>query len=399
MTQTPHGQPMQPPLRNLRVLDLTHFLSGPFATMILGDLGAEIIKIEPPGGDPTRQIPPFHDDGVGTFYFSVNRNKKSLVLDLKRDDDRETFLSLVETADVVCENFRPGVLERLGIGYDTLVERKPDIVLCSIFGFDSEGEYADRPAVDTLVQALSGVMSLTGERDGPPARVGIQIGDTGAGLWAAIAVLAGLQGRHADGKPRHVEVSLFDAQLGLLVWQAQDFLSFGTVYTRMGTRHATLPPSQAFRCADGRYVYATPSALPRWWRGYCEALHLPHLETDARFSDLSLRQRNRDELETLLEAQFASRDSDYWVEQFRKHGVPAALVQTVKEAFEFPTVERRNMIISVSNANGSVARMVGNPVKTGAEERFSVPPGLGEHTHEILEHIKARSGIHDEHNK
>ncbi|MBN3785966.1 CoA transferase [Burkholderia sp. Ac-20353] len=386
-------------MRNLRVLDLTHFLSGPFATMILGDLGAEIIKIEPPGGDPTRQIPPFHDDGVGTFYFSVNRNKRSVVLDLKRDEDRETFLSLVETADVVCENFRPGVLDRLGIGYDALVKRKPDIVLCSIFGFDNEGEYADRPAVDTLVQALSGIMSLTGERDGPPARVGIQIGDTGAGLWAAIAVLAGLHGRHADGKPRHVEVSLFDAQLGLLVWQAQDFLSFGTVYTRMGTRHATLPPSQAFRCADGRYVYATPSALPHWWRGYCEALHLPDLATDARFADLSLRQRNRDALEALLEAQFASRKSGYWIARFREHDVPAALVQTVKEAFEFPTVERRNMVVHVQDANGRVTRMVGNPVKTGSEERFAAPPGLGEHTSEILERMNAWSDDNDEHGK
>lgn len=378
-----------PPLRGLRVLDLTHFLSGPFATMILGDLGADIIKIEPPGGDPTRQIPPFHDEGVGTFYFSVNRNKKSVVLDLKSEEGREAFLKLVESADVVCENFRPGVLDRLGIGYAALRERKPDIVLCSIFGFEKEGEYAGRPAVDTLVQALSGIMSLTGERDGPPARVGVQIGDTGAGLWAAIAILAGVHGRNADGKPRHVEVALFDAQLSLLVWQAQDYLTHGTVYSRMGTRHATLPPSQAFVCADGRYVYATPSALPHWWKAYCEALHLPELAMDPRFADLALRQRNRDELEAILLAQFARHPSAYWIDRFGTHDVPAALVQSVDEAFAFPTVKRRNMVVEVQEPGGRVTRMVGNPIKTGAAEHFTAPPALGEHNDEVLRHVAA----------
>lgn len=372
------------PLRNLRILDLTHFLSGPYATMILGDLGAEIIKVEPPKGDPTRMIPPMQTGSdAGTFYFSVNRNKKSVVLDLKSPEGKADFLRLVDGADVVVQNFRPDVLGRLGLDYETLLARRQDLVMCSVYGFERQGEFADFPAVDTLVQALSGVMSLTGEQNGPPARVGVQIGDTAAGLWAAIAILAGLYGRQQDGQGRHLEIAMLDAQLSLLVWQAQDYLTHGTVYSRMGTRHATLPPSQAFACADGRHVYATPSAIPHWWRAYCEALELPELADDPRFVDLAARQQNRDELEKILTERFASRASSYWLARLRQHDVPAALVQTVAEALAFPTVARRNMIVDVETRDGP-ARMIGNPIKTGAPEVFGPPPLLGEHTQEVL---------------
>ncbi len=379
---------MQPlerqPLDGLRILDLTHFLSGPYATMILGDLGAEIIKVEPPKGDPTRGIPPLQTDmDSGTFYFAVNRNKKSVVFDLKSNEGREAFLKLLDEADVLVENFRPDVLDRLGLGYESLKQRRPSLVMVSIYGFERKGEFAGFPAVDTLVQALSGIMSLTGERDGPPARVGVQIGDTVAGLWAAIAILAGLYGRGQTGKGRHLEISMLDAQLSLLVWQAQDYLTHGTVYRRMGTRHATLPPSQAFACADGRYVYATPSAIPHWWKAYCEALELPELAEDPRFHDLAARQVNRDVLEEVLGAQFATREARHWLERFREYDVPAALVQTLDEALAFPTVARRNMIVEVEGRAGK-ARMLGNPIKSGAMERFSAPPVLGEHTDEVV---------------
>lgn len=371
-------------LTGVKVLDLTHFLSGPFATMILGDLGAEVIKVEPPHGDPMRKIPPFQHGETSTFFFSVNRNKKSVVLNLKSDEGREAFLSLVEQSDIVIHNFRPGVLERLGIDYPDLLKRKADIILCSVYGFERDGPLADAPAVDTLVQALSGVMSLTGERDGPPARVGYQIGDTSAGLWAVIAMLSALHGRTLDGLGRHVEVALFDSQLSLLVWQAQDYLTHGTVYTRMGTRHATLPPSQTFECSDARHVYATPSAIPHWWRAYCVAVDEEWMADDPRFADLSGRQQNRDILEEIIASKFIQHPSAYWLERFRQNDVPAALVQTVDEAFAFPTVARRNMIVEVAGADGAKARMVGNPIKSGAPERFTFPPELGEHTDEVL---------------
>lgn len=373
------------PLEGLRILDLTHFLSGPYATMILGDLGAEIIKVEPPKGDPTRGIPPLQTDTEsGTFYFSVNRNKKSVVLDLKSSEGAAAFLKLLDDADVVVENFRPDVLDRLGLGYEALKKRRPSLVMVSIYGFERAGEFSGFPAVDTLVQALSGIMSLTGEQDGPPARVGVQIGDTVAGLWAAIAILAGLYGRGQTQEGRHLEISMLDAQLSLLVWQAQDYLTHGTVYRRMGTRHATLPPSQAFACADGRYVYATPSAIPHWWKAYCEALEIPELAEDPRFHDLASRQANRDALEEILDAQFARKDARHWLERFREYDVPAALVQTLDEALAFPTVARRNMIVEVEGPAGK-ARMLGNPIKSGAVERFSAPPQLGEHTEFVLE--------------
>ncbi|MFB6675069.1 CaiB/BaiF CoA transferase family protein [Streptomyces sp. NPDC056390] len=367
------------PLTGLKIVDLSHFLAGPFATMILGDLGADVLKIEPPSGDPVRKLPPHEIAGNSTFFFSVNRNKRSKTIDLKSPAGRQQFLEIVAEADVVCHNFRPGVMERLGLGYDELLKHRSDLVLCSLYGFDSEGPWAGYPAVDSLLQALSGVMDLTGEPDGPPARVGYQIGDTAGGLWAAIAILAGLHGRNTDGEGRHVEVSLFDAQLSLLVWQAQDYLTHDIVYERMGTRHVTFPPSQAFECADGRYVYATPSAIPRWWTGYCRALDRPEIADDPRFHDLAARQQNRAELEQLVASAFKERPSGEWVERFRAQDVPVALVQNVAEAFSLPTVARRNMVVPVELSDGSTARMVGNPIKTGARERFTAPPRLGQH--------------------
>jgi CoA:oxalate CoA-transferase len=366
------------PLTGLRVLDLSHFLAGPYATMILGDLGADVIKVEPPGGDPVRGLQPKVVDGQSSFYFSVNRNKRNVVIDLKSPSGREQFLAMLDEADAVCHNFRPGVLEKLGLGYDVLVERRPSIVLCSIYGVDNEGPYADYPAVDTVVQAMSGVMDLTGEPDGPPARVGYQIGDTAGGLWAAIAILAGVHGQRTDGLGRHVEVSLLDAQLSLLVWQAQDYLTHNIVYRRMGTRHALFPPSQSMQCADGRYVWSSPSAIPQWWTGYCTAIGMPDLATDERFASLQDRQRNRDVLEKIVAAAFLEHPAEHWVDAFHEQGVPVALVRTVAEAFEVPSVKRRNMVVEVELGDGSSTRMVGNPIKTGSAEVFRAARGLGQ---------------------
>lgn len=365
------------PLTGLRILDLSHFLAGPYATMILADLGADVLKVEPPKGDPVRKLEPAGLDGLSTFFFAVNRNKRSVTLDLKTTEGREQFLALVDEADAVCHNFRPGVLEALGLGYEDLHARKPEIVLCSIYGIDNQGPYADIPIVDTVVQAMSGLMDLTGEEDGPPARVGYQIGDTAGGLWAAIAMLAGVYGQRSDGMGRHVEVSLLDAQLSLLVWQAQDYLTHNIVYKRMGTRHALFPPSQSMKCADGRYVWASPSAIPAWWRGYCAAIGRPELATDERFAQLPERRKNREVLEKIVSDTFLTQPSDYWVAAFREQGVPVALVHTVAEAFDLPPVKRRNMVVEVELSDGSTTRMVGNPIKTGAQEVFTAARPLG----------------------
>ncbi len=391
MTTSFPGEKLEPPLRGLKIVDISHFISGPFATMILGDLGAEVIKVEPPSGDPTRLIPPFISEGNSTFYYSVNRNKKGIVLDLKEDAGKEALMQLLKEADVFCHNFKSGVVDRLGFDFATLHAMNPGLVVCSVCGFDSEGEYGNFPATDSLVQAVSGVMSITGDPDGPPARVGYQIGDTAGGLWAAVAILAGLQGRQRDGKGRFVEVSILDAQLSLLIWQAQDYFTHGIVYSRVGTRLANMPPSRAYECADGRYVYATPSVLPRWWVGYMNAIGRADLAEDPRFKTVPERRKHARELEAVVAEAFLAKDSAHWVAAFQKEGVPVALVQTIDEAFAFPTVARRNMIVEVENADGTVQKMVGNPIKTGSAETFSAPPVLGQHTGEVLAKLAGRS--------
>ena len=384
-----------PPLRGVKILDLSHFLAGPFATMILADLGAEVIRVEPPDGDPIRKVPPFIRPGMGSMYFSTNRNKQGIIIDLKTDEGRAELEKLVEEADVVCHNFRASAAERLGIDYKSLHAINDRLIYCAICGFDSAPPYSELPTTDSLVQAISGVMSITGEADGPPARVGYQIGDTAGGLWAAIAILAGLTGRSQDGRGRYLEVSLLDAQLSLLIWQAQDYLSMGTVYGRLGTALANLPPSQAFECQDGRYVFATPSAIPEWWVGYCRAVALPELADDPRFRTVDDRQRNRSELESLLSARYLTRPADEWVTEFQLNDVPVALVQNIAEAFAYPTVARRNMVVEIDMGDGTTERMVGNPIKTSGEERFSPPPRLGQDTEAVLrraDQTKTRSG-------
>lgn len=374
----------KPLLAGLKVLDLSHFLAGPYATMILADLGAEVIKVEPPTGDPIRKVPPFIREGMGSMYFSTNRNKEGIVLDLKTSEGREELYHLAEAADVLCNNFRTSVLERLGIDYPTMHRINERLVYCSICGFDSVEPLASLPTTDSLVQAVAGVMSITGDTDGPPARVGYQIGDTAAGLWAAIAILAGVSSRAQDGIGRYVEISLLDAQLSLLIWQAQDYLSKGIVYGRMGTSLANLPPSKAYRCGDDRYVYATPSAIPAWWEGYCRAVGHAELAHDPKFEKIDARQQNRAELETMLTETFATEPSDHWIAAFEREGVPVARVQNIAEAFAFPSVERRNMIVDVDMRDGTSERMVGNPIKTGTPEQFTGPPTIGQDTDNVL---------------
>ncbi|WP_326522888.1 CaiB/BaiF CoA transferase family protein [Sphingomonas sp.] len=388
MTAPP--RPDAAPLTGLKIIDLSHFISGPFATMLLGDLGAEVIKVEPPGGDPTRLIPPFISEGNSTFYYSVNRNKRGIVLDLKSDPGKAALRDLLADADVVVHNFRAGVIERLGFDFTTLHALNPKLVMCAVCGFDSVGPYGELPATDSLVQAISGVMSITGDPDGPPARVGYQIGDTAGALFASVAILAGLQARNRDGTGRYVEVSILDAQLSLLVWQAQDYFTHDIVYSRVGTRLANMPPSRAYQCSDGRFVYATPSALPRWWSGYVNALGRPDLLDDPRFRTIDDRRRHVVELERIIEDAFAKHDSDHWVTAFQRMGVPVALVQTIDEAFAFPTVARREMIVEVENADGTRQRMVGNPIKAGGPASFTAPPTLGQHTDEVLAELAAR---------
>lgn len=390
MDEEPVTEPHPLPLDGVRILDLSHYLAGPFATMILGDLGADVIKVEPPHGDITRNSQPYRTGDLSTFFFSVNRNKRSIVLDLKSDHGREAFLELATTADIVCNNFRPGVMERLGIGWDTLHAANPVLVLCSIYGYEREGPMAERPALDGLVQALAGVMDITGEPDRGPSRVGHQLGDTAAGLWAVIAMLSGLAGRHRTGRGDHVEVSLLDSQLSLLTWQAQNWFSHGVVPERSGGCNPTRPPSQTIRCRDGRYLYVSVANDPRWWTGFCRAMGDEGFATNPDYATLTARQRNVEALTAEIDAVFATRDSDEWLERLHAEGVPAALVQRVDEALDMPLVRRRGMAVEVELDDGSRVRMLGNPVKGSGAERFAPAPRLGEHTDEVLRSVGVR---------
>lgn len=382
--------PSTAPLAGVRVIDLTWVIAGPFATMMLADLGAEVIKVEPPGGDMARSIPPhrFHDDS--TFFLSVNRNKKSIVLDLKTDADRETLDDLIRTGDVVYSNFSPRATRRLGLGYERLRELNPSIIASRIYGFHDEPPYDELPAFDSVVQAMGGIMSITGEEGGDGVRVGYQIGDLGGGLYSALATLSALYHRAATGEGREVEVSLFDSQLSLLTWQAQNYLVSGRVPGPLGTKHPMIVPNQAFRTADGRQIVVSPTG-EKFWRLFCTAIDRADLAGDPRFGDGTLRHANRTELDAILTTEFAKRDRDTWLDILTGHGIPAAPVLDVAEALAHPLTAVRDMLVDVPHPQGGTLSLVGNPMKTGGPQTFTAPPPLGHHDAEIRARLRAEN--------
>ncbi|MCL4553723.1 MAG: CoA transferase, partial [Actinobacteria bacterium] len=345
-----------------------------------------VIKIEPPAGDLARTIPPYFFQGDSAFFHSVNRNKKSVVLDLKSRPGREAFYDLVRVSDVVSDNFAPDVPERLGVDHTSLSRINPRIVSCSLYGFHDEGEYRNAPAFDGLVQAMGGVMSITGEPGGEPARVGYQIGDLAGGLFAALATVAALREREVTGRGRHVHVSLYDSQLSLLTWQAQNYLISGHIPGPAGSRHPTIVPSQAFKTADGRYLVISPTG-EKFWTAFCQALGHPELSTEPRFNSAAARLENEPELERILAELLISRPLGEWMEIFQRERVPAAPVQNVAEALSHHLVALRNMVVSVPRPPGGELRLVGNPMKTESEERFTAPPKLGQDTEEVLRRL------------
>lgn len=371
------------PLAGVRIIDLTWAISGPFATMLLADLGAEVIKAEPPGGDMARSIPPhrFHDDS--SFFLSVNRNKKSVVLDLKTPDGQAALDELVTNSDVVYSNFSPEATRRLGLDYDRLRELNPSIIASRIYGFHDEPPYEDLPAFDSVVQAMGGIMSITGPEDGPGVRVGYQIGDLGGGLYSALATLSALYARTITGKGREVDVSLFDSQISLLTWQAQNYLISGEVPGPLGTKHPMIVPNQAFPTADGRQIVVSPTG-EKFWRSFCAAIERPDLTADPRFADSSQRHTNRDALDAILNDVFRQRNRDIWLDVLTNNGIPAAPVLDVAEAVNHPLTRLRDMIVNVPHPLGGTLDLIGNPMKTGHPQTFTAPPTLGQHTRDVL---------------
>lgn len=374
-------------LEGMRVLDLTQVMSGPFCTMLLADLGADVVKVEnPEAGDQTRRSWGYTGDGRDSRAFlAINRNKRSICLDLKSDQGRADFYRLVRTADVVIENWRPGVAARLGVDYPTLAAINPAIICASISGFGQTGPYAERAGYDLIAQAMSGVMSVTGLPGDRPVKAGIPVGDLSAGLFCACGILAAYSSRQRTGQGQYVETSLFEALVALSVWESSEYWATGKVPQPLGSAHRLNAPYQALRTADG---YLTVGANnERLWRRLCAALDLPELEADPRFATNHQRMLNRDELIYLLEERLRHEPTGTWVDVLLAAGVPAGPIADYRQVLdEDAQVQARGMVQTVEHPTEGLLRVLGSPLKlsgTPASVR-TPPPLLGEHTKEVL---------------
>jgi|SRR5262245_50695969 len=350
------------PLAGVTVVDLTRVLAGPYCTLVLANLGARVIKVErPPDGDDARGIGPFVG-GKSLYFAALNHGKESIALDLRDAEERAIFDQLLGAADVLVENFRPGVLARLGYGWEALHARWPRLMLATASGFGQTGPLRERPAFDMVAQAMGGIMSLTGYPDGPPARVGVSIGDIAAGLFLAIGVLAALHARRDSGEGTMIDVAMLDCQLAILENALTTHLVTGALPGRLGTRHPNIAPFQAFEAADGRQVVICAGHDPQFSK-LCEELGRPELIGDPRFDTPDARRRHVDQLEIELAAALRSRTAADWLERLEHAGVPCAPVNTVADAVRDPQVAARNMVVEIPDPAIGRLAVAGNPIK------------------------------------
>ncbi len=375
-------------LDGIRIIDLTMHLAGPYCTWLLGHLGADVIKVERPGGDPARKTGPIIE-GESVYFASVNRNKRSIVLDLKADADRAIFTELVKSADALVENYRPGVMDRLGFGEARLAQLNPRLVFASISGFGQTGPLRDRPAFDVIAQAMGGLMSITGPEGGPPVRSGMSIGDIASSLFAANGITAALLARERNGAAPRVDVSMLDCQLALLENAVARHLNAGDEPRPIGTRHPSITPFQAFSASDGDLVVAVDGDAS--FGRFCEALGMPALKDDPRFSELAIRHQNHGELEPILAAQFMAGTRDDWLARLTGADVACGPLNTIKDSVAQAQVSARDMISQPLRDDGPAMKFAASPL--GA--RGSVPerpaPALGQHASEVLAELR----LHD----
>jgi len=384
------------PLTGVRVLDLSRVFAGPWATQQLADLGAEVIKVERPGrGDDSRGLgPPFLPDQNGkdtaesAFYLSANRNKKSIALDLSQPRGQEIIRRFAAISDIVVENYKVGTLKRYGLDYDSVKKVNPSVVYCSITGFGQTGPYAHRPGYDTLLQAMGGVMSVTGEADeipgGGPMKVGIIIADIMTGMYATIGILGALRHRERTGIGQHIDLALLDAQTAALSHQAMYYLISGENPKRFGTSAPAVVPSQMFECADG-FIVLVVGNDPQF-RRFAEVVGHPEWADDERFVSNGLRVRNRTTLVPLLEEIFRGSPKAHWLERLQAAGIVCGPINEVSDVFADPQVQARNMVVEVEHALGSPLKLVANPLRMSETplDRYDPPPRLGQHTDELL---------------
>jgi crotonobetainyl-CoA:carnitine CoA-transferase CaiB-like acyl-CoA transferase len=384
------------PLDDVLVLDLSRVLSGPFASMLLGDFGARIVKLEnPDGGDDTRRFGPPFLNGESTYFLSINRNKESIAVDLKNPKGRALVLELASRADVLLENFRPGALDKQGLGPAELLARNPRLVYCSISGFGHAGDpaWSRRPGYDLAIQGMGGLASLTGDPEGPPTKAGVSIADLTAGLYATIGVLVALHARRRTGRGQHVDVSMLDGQISLLTYHAGIHFATGAVPTRDGNRHPSIVPYETFRAADGFVNLAVGNdAL---WRAFCAAAGAPlaALADDPRFRTNQLRVENRAALAAILEPLVAERTVEEWVALCERAGVPAGPILDVAQALAHPQVVARGMVVPLEHPRAGRTRVTGVPVRlseTPGAVRTPAPT-IGQHTASVLREVLGMS--------
>ncbi len=369
------AEPTAGPFSGLLVVDMTHVLNGPFATTMLADLGARVIKIEPPGhGDDTRTYGPF-DNGQSLYFSFINRGKESIVLDLKDAADREIFLNMVQHADVVAENFRPGVMARLGFGYDELSKLNPRLIYASSSGFGQTGPLSAYPAYDTIIQAMSGIMSLTGSPDGPPMRVGTSLSDLIAGVFMFSGIASALYARERTGKGAHVDVAMFDSAFAFLEHGGMEYVATGQAPARVGNRHPSIAPFDVFESSDGYVIICCGN--DRLFNQLCQTIGRPELVTDQRFLDNDQRLENHAVLKQELEVALKTKPAEHWLLVVHEAGVPVGPLLNVAEAAEHPQTRARRMLIEAGGVT-----MPGNPVKISGHDdpRIRVgAPALDQH--------------------
>ena len=373
-------------LDGVRILDLSQMLAGPYGSLLLADMGAEVIKVEEPDtGDRTRTIGPHFFEGQSAYFISINRNKRSVTLNLKSEKGKSVFYGLVKNADVVFDNFRPGTLKKLGCDYETLKKYNPKIISCSLSAFGENGPYRDYPAFDLTIQALGGMMSYMGEPGGKPVRMGAPMGDLAGGMFAALAISSALYSRDKTGKGCKMDLALLDCLISLHTYVAQYYAVDGVIPEPIGSGHQSVVPYQAFKTKDIHIVIAV--FTEKFWARFCKVLGREELATDPRFENNHKRAENRNELIPILEEIFLTKTGDEWIRALNEEGVPCAPISTMDKVFADEQVRARDMVVEVSYESGNL-KMLGNPVKVeGAEQRYEQSESLGKSTDEVLKSI------------
>ncbi len=379
---------MSDPLDGIRVVDLTRILAGPYCTQALADAGADVVKVEEPGkGDDTRGWGPPFVNGESAYFLSVNRGKRGITLDLKDLRGRDVLWRLLDRADVLIENFRPGTLDRLGFPPEAVRARNPRIVYASVSGYGADGPWGGRPGYDAVIQGEGGLMSLTGSPDGPPFRVGASIADVLAGMTAFQGIVLALLRRARTGEGAHVDVSLLESLLPSFAYHASTYLLTGKVPGRLGNRHPSLAPYETFEAADGPVVLAVGSES--LWRALCRSMGEAALADDPRFRTNALRVSSYDALRAHLAARLKTRRVDEWLADWERAGIPCGRVRTVAEALDLPQVEARGLLVDVEHPVAGAGKYVGSPIHLSDAGRSSrrPPPALGQHTDEVLSEL------------